>query len=32
MQAFLKLKHETKVEHVFVLGISGKQFELVLVK
>ncbi|KAK3407154.1 hypothetical protein EUGRSUZ_K03255 [Eucalyptus grandis] len=29
-QAFLKLKHETKVEHIFVLKISGKQFELVL--
>ncbi|KAI4319492.1 hypothetical protein MLD38_033081 [Melastoma candidum] len=29
-QAFLRLKHETKVEHIFVVGNSGKQFELVL--
>ncbi|KAL7200897.1 hypothetical protein ACSBR1_032760 [Camellia fascicularis] len=29
-QAFLKLKHETQVEHIFVLGNSGKQFEITL--
>jgi oligosaccharyltransferase complex subunit delta (ribophorin II) len=29
-QAFLKLTHETKVEHIFVLGNSGKQFEIIL--
>ncbi|GMP93305.1 hypothetical protein CsSME_00043201 [Camellia sinensis var. sinensis] len=29
-QAFLKLRHETKVEHIFVLGNSGKQFEITL--
>lgn len=29
-QAFLKLKHETKVEHVFVVGSSGKDFAIVL--
>ncbi|KAK7845699.1 dolichyl-diphosphooligosaccharide--protein glycosyltransferase subunit 2 [Quercus suber] len=31
-QAFLKLRHETKVEHIFVVGNSGKQFEIILVK
>ncbi|CAL5424556.1 unnamed protein product [Camellia sinensis] len=30
LQAFLKLKHETKVEHIFVLGNSGEQFEIIL--
>ncbi|KAA3458707.1 dolichyl-diphosphooligosaccharide--protein glycosyltransferase subunit 2-like [Gossypium australe] len=30
-QAFLKLRHESKVEHIFVVGNSGKQFEIVLV-
>ncbi|KAI7990417.1 Dolichyl-diphosphooligosaccharide--protein glycosyltransferase subunit 2 [Camellia lanceoleosa] len=30
LQAFLKLKHETKVEHIFVLGNSGEQFEITL--
>ncbi|KAK4573124.1 hypothetical protein RGQ29_031192 [Quercus rubra] len=29
-QAFLKLRHETKVEHIFVVGNSGKQFEIIL--
>ncbi|XVF81008.1 hypothetical protein PTKIN_Ptkin15bG0121900 [Pterospermum kingtungense] len=29
-QALLKLRHETKVEHIFVVGNSGKQFEIVL--
>ncbi|XP_058197143.1 dolichyl-diphosphooligosaccharide--protein glycosyltransferase subunit 2-like [Rhododendron vialii] len=29
-QAFLKLRHETQVEHIFVLGNSGKQFEIML--
>ncbi|KAK8658613.1 hypothetical protein V6N13_036816 [Hibiscus sabdariffa] len=29
-QAFLKLRHESEVEHIFVVGNSGKQFELVL--
>ncbi|XLS72257.1 hypothetical protein HN51_029122 [Arachis hypogaea] len=34
-QAFLKLKHlkhETKYEHIFVVGNAGKKFEIVLVK
>ncbi|XP_022155085.1 dolichyl-diphosphooligosaccharide--protein glycosyltransferase subunit 2 [Momordica charantia] len=29
-QAFLKLRHESGVEHVFVVGGSGKQFEIIL--
>ncbi|GAV80154.1 Ribophorin_II domain-containing protein [Cephalotus follicularis] len=29
-QAILKLIHETKVEHIFMVGSSGKQFEIVL--
>ncbi|XP_028053172.1 uncharacterized protein LOC114257590 [Camellia sinensis] len=29
-EAFLKLKHETKVDHIFVLGNSGEQFEITL--
>ncbi|XWS46993.1 hypothetical protein CRYUN_Cryun14cG0115600 [Craigia yunnanensis] len=29
-QALLKLRHESKVEHIFVVGNSGKQFEMVL--
>ncbi|KAK3028143.1 hypothetical protein RJ639_039004 [Escallonia herrerae] len=29
-QAFLRLRHETKVEHIFVVGNSGKQFEIIL--
>ncbi|KAJ7977223.1 dolichyl-diphosphooligosaccharide--protein glycosyltransferase subunit 2-like [Quillaja saponaria] len=29
-QAFLKLRHESKVEHVFVVGNAGKKFEVVL--
>ncbi|KAH1129785.1 hypothetical protein J1N35_001163 [Gossypium stocksii] len=29
-QVFLKLRHESKVEHIFVVGNSGKQFEIVL--
>ncbi|XP_022771284.1 dolichyl-diphosphooligosaccharide--protein glycosyltransferase subunit 2-like [Durio zibethinus] len=29
-QALLKLRHESKVEHVFVVGNSGKQFEIIL--
>ncbi|XVE72919.1 hypothetical protein DITRI_Ditri11bG0076500 [Diplodiscus trichospermus] len=29
-QALLKLRHESKVEHIFVVGNSGKQFEIVL--
>ncbi|XP_057720712.1 dolichyl-diphosphooligosaccharide--protein glycosyltransferase subunit 2-like [Arachis stenosperma] len=29
-QAFLKLKHETKYEHIFVVGNAGKKFEIVL--
>ncbi|KAE8662521.1 Dolichyl-diphosphooligosaccharide--protein glycosyltransferase subunit 2 [Hibiscus syriacus] len=29
-QAFLKLRHESKVEHIFVVGNSGKHFEIVL--
>ncbi|GAB4844267.1 proteasome regulatory particle base subunit [Ancistrocladus abbreviatus] len=29
-QALLKLRHETKVEHVFVVGNSGKKFEIIL--
>ncbi|KAH9785366.1 Dolichyl-diphosphooligosaccharide--protein glycosyltransferase subunit 2 [Citrus sinensis] len=29
-QAFLRLRHETKVEHTFVVGSSGKKFEITL--
>ncbi|XP_022758423.1 dolichyl-diphosphooligosaccharide--protein glycosyltransferase subunit 2-like [Durio zibethinus] len=29
-QALFKLRHESKVEHIFVVGNSGKQFEIVL--
>ncbi|KAF3632097.1 Dolichyl-diphosphooligosaccharide--protein glycosyltransferase subunit 2 [Capsicum annuum] len=29
-QAFLKLTHESKVEHIFVVGSSGKKFEIIL--
>ncbi|XP_027364040.1 dolichyl-diphosphooligosaccharide--protein glycosyltransferase subunit 2-like isoform X3 [Abrus precatorius] len=29
-QALLKLRHETKVEHVFVVGNTGKKFEIIL--
>ncbi|XP_022728086.1 dolichyl-diphosphooligosaccharide--protein glycosyltransferase subunit 2-like [Durio zibethinus] len=29
-QALLKLRHESNVEHIFVVGNSGKQYELVL--
>ncbi|KAJ1397843.1 Dolichyl-diphosphooligosaccharide--protein glycosyltransferase subunit Swp1 [Sesbania bispinosa] len=29
-QAFLKLKHETKIEHIFLVGNSGKKFEIIL--
>ncbi|KAI3772982.1 hypothetical protein L6452_04178 [Arctium lappa] len=29
-QALLKLRHETGVEHIFVVGSSGKQFEIAL--
>nr|GMD66877.1 dolichyl-diphosphooligosaccharide--protein glycosyltransferase subunit 2-like [Ipomoea batatas] len=29
-QVFLKLRHESKVEHIFVVGNSGKQFEIIL--
>ncbi|TXG63843.1 hypothetical protein EZV62_010837 [Acer yangbiense] len=29
-QAFLKLRHETKVEHVFLVRNSGKKFEITL--
>ncbi|OVA02379.1 Ribophorin II [Macleaya cordata] len=29
-QVFLKLTHETKVEHIFVVGNSGSQFEIIL--
>ncbi|ESW34552.1 hypothetical protein PHAVU_001G162000 [Phaseolus vulgaris] len=29
-QAFFKLKHETKHEHIFVVGNTGKKFEIVL--
>ncbi|VVA25970.1 PREDICTED: dolichyl-diphosphooligosaccharide-- [Prunus dulcis] len=29
-QVFLKLRHETKVEHIFVVGKSGKKFEIIL--
>lgn len=32
LQAFLKLRHETKVEHIFVVGNTGKKFEIILVK
>ncbi|KAJ6998616.1 dolichyl-diphosphooligosaccharide--protein glycosyltransferase subunit 2 [Populus alba] len=29
-QAILKLTHETKVEHIFLMRSSGKQFEIIL--
>jgi oligosaccharyltransferase complex subunit delta (ribophorin II) len=29
-QAFLKLTHKSKVEHIFVVGNSGKQHEIIL--
>lgn len=29
-QAFLKLSHDSKVEHIFVVGNSGKKFEILL--
>ncbi|XP_017187903.2 dolichyl-diphosphooligosaccharide--protein glycosyltransferase subunit 2 isoform X1 [Malus domestica] len=29
-QVFLKLTHETKVEHIFVVGSSGQRFEKIL--
>ncbi|KAK9040978.1 hypothetical protein V6N11_016110 [Hibiscus sabdariffa] len=29
-QALLKLRHESKVEHIFVVGNSGEHFEIVL--
>ncbi|KAK4273035.1 hypothetical protein QN277_021508 [Acacia crassicarpa] len=29
-QAFLKLRHETKVEHIFVVGNTGQKFEIIL--
>ncbi|TKY52750.1 Dolichyl-diphosphooligosaccharide-protein glycosyltransferase subunit 2 [Spatholobus suberectus] len=29
-QAFFKLRHETKVEHVFVVGNTSKKFEIIL--
>lgn len=29
-QALLKLRHETNVEHVFMVGSSGKKFEIIL--
>uniref|UniRef100_M4FCG5 Dolichyl-diphosphooligosaccharide--protein glycosyltransferase subunit 2 n=1 Tax=Brassica campestris TaxID=3711 RepID=M4FCG5_BRACM len=31
-QAFLKLKHESQVEHIFLVKTSGKKSEVVLVK
>ncbi|KAE8675119.1 Ribophorin II (RPN2) family protein isoform 4 [Hibiscus syriacus] len=30
LRALLKLRHESKVEHIFVVGNSGEQFEIVL--
>ncbi|MQM02164.1 hypothetical protein Taro_034926 [Colocasia esculenta] len=29
-QVFLKLRHESKVEHIFLVGNTGKQFKIVL--
>ncbi|XP_027349753.1 dolichyl-diphosphooligosaccharide--protein glycosyltransferase subunit 2-like [Abrus precatorius] len=29
-QAFFKLRHETKYEHIFVVGNTGKKFEIIL--
>ncbi|XP_058766663.1 dolichyl-diphosphooligosaccharide--protein glycosyltransferase subunit 2-like [Vicia villosa] len=29
-QALLRLKHETKYEHIFVVGNTGKKFEIIL--
>ncbi|KAG6400908.1 hypothetical protein SASPL_137753 [Salvia splendens] len=31
-QAFLKLRHESGVDHIFLVGNSGKKFEIILVK
>lgn len=31
LQAFLKLTHETKIEHIFLVGNTGKKFENVFV-
>ncbi|CAJ2651754.1 unnamed protein product [Trifolium pratense] len=28
-QAFLKLHHETKIEHIFLVGNTGKKFEII---
>ncbi|WJX11946.1 proteasome regulatory particle base subunit [Trifolium repens] len=28
-QAFLKLQHETKIEHIFLVGNTGKKFEII---
>lgn len=32
LQAFFKLRHDTKVEHIFAVGNVGKKFEITLVK
>ncbi|XP_042003675.1 dolichyl-diphosphooligosaccharide--protein glycosyltransferase subunit 2-like [Salvia splendens] len=29
-QAFLKLRHESEVDHIFLVGNSGKKFEIIL--
>lgn len=31
LQAFLKLKHDTGVEHIFLVGSTGKEFSIALV-
>lgn len=30
-QAILKLKHESKIEHIFLVGNTGKKFEITFV-
>ncbi|PNY10772.1 dolichyl-diphosphooligosaccharide-protein glycosyltransferase, partial [Trifolium pratense] len=30
-QAFLKLHHETKIEHIFLVGNTGKKFEIIFI-
>ena len=32
LQSYLKLKHESGVEHVFIVGRDDKKFKLILVK
>lgn len=32
LQVFLKLRHETNVEHIFLMESSARQFKITLVK